>query len=109
MNCKFCHQPCQKSPVDESAISIERCYNHPHVVKAMYYKDQPDEMIDFMFVVLYKERKYVFTFGTYHNLEIHSSYFELSCDGKWIFDMDGSPDITPENALDKLPTLLTFS
>lgn len=106
MNCKFCGQSCTRTPVDESALHIERCYNHPYTVKSLCYKHDPDWGQDFMFVVIYKERKYVFTFSSSSD---YGQYFELSCDGKWIFDMDGFPDITPENVLERLPTMIVFS
>lgn len=108
MNCKFCYQPCISSSTPESSVQIERCYNHPYTVKHLYLTDNPSHL-EYIFTVPYKGHRYNFNFSELDIPSLSPYCLEVSSESQMFLSIDEIPNITPENALDKLPTIITFS
>ncbi len=112
MNCTFCHQPCitnQLAP--QSAVAREECHNHPHTVIYLYYKDDPDGLLDCYMMVPFRDETFMITFTTKINMGDGGmgDYFEIACGNHSVVNLHFIPDVTPENILDRLPTMITFS
>ena len=118
MNCKFCNQPCKETtdPVWESStvIGVQICDRHPYSVTCYYYKDKPfDSPITYEFMVPHKGKYWCFTFDIHNGTDL----FTLNVwtgDKRWAKSKppvwtSEDANITPENAIAKLPTILTFS
>ncbi len=118
MNCKFCNRPCVDSTdpmwFSSTVIGMQICDQHPYVVTCYYYKDKPfNSPITYEFLVNYKGKDWCFTF----DIELGTELFTLNLwpgNKRWANSKppvwtSQDAKITPENALAKLPTILTFS
>jgi hypothetical protein len=92
------------------------------VVNYYLWANEPEEALEWGFNITYKEKLFSFSYGIRLRTLDNGVYFDLSAlelitmsNGdemsklSIILELDFIPDITPENALDKLPTLLVFS
>lgn len=118
MNCRFCNQPCKESDdpkwASSTVIGVQICDQHPYAVMCYYYKDKPfDSPITYEFVVPYKDKDWCFTYDiqncyTLFTLNVWPGNKRWAASKPPVFTSENA-NITPENALAKLPTIITFS
>lgn len=115
MNCKFCDQLCVIENPGVKNIVVARCNKCPYVVKHFYYVDGqgPEDILDYLFIVSYKGKKWLFNFCLNREDGPDPATFDLTNADEPRMDpvvmLNFIPDITPYNALEKLPTLINFS
>lgn len=115
-HCHFCSKPIAVEK-DSSSVMGDvfggRCHSCPHSTYTFY--DNAGRLDTADIVVRYKRRQYTLYF--LFSLNCFSIYDErgpssVSTQGvilnEAICQLNFIPDITPENVLDKLPTILTF-
>ena len=114
MKCVFCQQPCDpfyfediqiinpRKP-NQHKLRIEECKGHPWRVE---YNIYDDGLLKYTFFVPFKSKIWQFLYLVSPIYALKS--FSIICDEKTVFYLDYFPNITPDNAFDKLPTLLTF-
>lgn len=115
MNCVFCHRPCRSAFTEavqligvlkapgRTEMRIEECRNHPWVVEYTIYNDG---LLKYTFFVPFKGKNWLFA---YLITQVYSlKTFVIICGDETLLDLDYFPNITPDNAFDKLPTILTF-
>jgi hypothetical protein len=120
MKCYFCQQECVINKT--TSVISGLCSRHEHVINYYMWADEPEGALEWVFNITYKEKLFSFSYGMGLSGLDNGVYFDLSAlelitmsNGdemsklSTILELDFIPDITPENALDKLPTLLVFS
>lgn len=115
MKCKFCQQECTVS-VQAVSIVVEACDRHPHRVTFYHYIDDPegtDYTTNWEFKVYYENKYWVFTYGVYDSgkkyLQVRPEGMSRTVLNSRAIHFDSFNGITPENALQKLPLIITFS
>jgi hypothetical protein len=129
MNCKFCYQPIEELEQPEYfTIKKYECYNHPYRIR--HYMGAhwlPKETVECTFFTLFKTTK-VKTVVVFHEscteYSISAINIIIEREGEYgdIKDarvshklisrftcLPGLTPITPENIMQKIPTLITFS
>lgn len=115
MKCRFCQEPC--NIVEKvTSVTIECCDRHPHKVTHYHYSDDPeglDYTCNWEFKVKYDCVDWVFTYGSYagdrKSLHIRPENVPRTVFNSKAIMFDSFCGITPENALQKLPFIITFS
>jgi hypothetical protein len=114
MNCKFCNQPCNalfhediqivnpRRP-NQHKLRVAECRNHPWSVE---YNIYDDGMLKYTFFVPFKGKIWQFLYLVSPIYALES--FSITCEDKTVFYLDYFPNITPDNAFDKLSNLLVF-
>lgn len=100
MNCYFCHKPCQSSATHPNSVE-HKCFYHPMAI----IHNVSDLAETVYFTVKYKSKEY----DIYFHLKSKQCKMYKNIDLKPFIHFRYIPEITPENFLRKLPTLLTFS
>jgi len=113
MKCYFCQRECKNrdSVPPPSWAQVCWCPNHPRTVIYHFYKNSQIKTFDFEYYYIYNEVAYRFGYVVNAGENNQDNYFSVErlIDDKLIVYFDFIPNITPENAYDKLPTLLVFS
>lgn len=114
MKCMFCQKECKidKEATDKIVVT-EVCSNHPYDVRHYYFRKQKTCLIrlSYEFTVTRNDASYNFTFHHTESdvrMEIWKGNYHEPWNKKPIVEFDYIPNITPENASEKLPIILTF-
>ncbi len=114
MKCMFCHKDCKidKETTDKIVVT-EVCSNHPHDVRHYYFLKQKACLIKLSYEFSVARNGTFYNF-TYHHTQsdVYMVIWEGDYHEPWnkriVIEFDYIPNITPENASEKLPTILTF-
>lgn len=105
--CQFCAQLCGVVTTDEVWVKSEwhSCSRHAYQVSHCYsYDDNNVNVYGYWFSLQYNDHVWTFSFST-DSLSVFTNYGPKL---KYMYNGPTLP-ITPENALDKLQTMITFS
>jgi hypothetical protein len=103
VKCLFCFEECLV--LRQDSIIVEICNKHLNKVRYYYYADLYDE-ITYSFEVDYQNRLWYFLF---ENISGVVTLYISSTKSNSDIIINNATNITPENALQKLPLIITFS
>ena len=106
MICKFCKQCCKPEISSTPSVGISCCNNHEYKITYYWFVSRPDEMLEYLFICD-KWRVCYLEDGEGDSFRIDP--IPLADNFKPLVQFDFIPNVTPENILDKLPLLITFS
>lgn len=100
---------------DYFTLAMYKCYNHEHTVSIFSYKNDPLNIVSYVFYTEYKDVKWKVNFDTKNNvceisyLALNNTPEKVTWHRKIIASFPINVGLTPENILKKLPTIITFS
>jgi hypothetical protein len=117
MNCQYCKRPCRKvqGRKYDQRRSYWQCDYHGQI-QTRFFNETWDPNMSYSETILicfHKDVSYDAIF--YHGITAHNKEFALFKSPteygpqQVVLTMDKAPNITPDNFLTKLPTLLTFA
>lgn len=106
VRCKYCNIKCR--PINENGSNMWQCDYHGAVVVRYLYV-APDKFTT-CFIVPHKSDKYYMWFLPFSDeYKFSINKYERYLSNKSIVSLEFIPDITPENAINKLITYIMFS
>lgn len=110
MKCKFCSQELPTIISPKSVVMKAFCREHDFEIKYYWYDfEDPNVSIEYYFRFWVNGKRWE---ASYYISSDFDNFTIKSLDGEYMPDLvnlDFIPNITPENILDKFPTLVNFS